>query len=69
MKMSNGWKNLRTLVVALTATGCFVGAAIFSFDVNPRELWEYFTLSVMMLGFVVASAFVVVMLINLLRRS
>lgn len=63
------WKNLRTIILAVTATATFVGAAIFSFDVDPQELWDYFVLSALMLVAVMVSAFVLVMVFKLLRRG
>ena len=58
----------RTIILALLATFTFVGSAIFMFDVDKKELLEFFIASVVGLGIVMLAALSVAGLIILLRK-
>ena len=62
-------QNIRTIVLALAATACFVFVAIFSFDVDPEIMWDYFLGSVTMFSLVLLAAFVFLLLWKLIKRS
>jgi hypothetical protein len=61
-------RNLRTIILAIFATGTFVGSAIFIFDVEPGLMLSFLIASVLCLILIVATAFVFSLLRNLLKR-
>jgi hypothetical protein len=61
-------RNLRTIILALFATGTFVGSAIVIFDVEPGLMLSFLIASVLCLILVVVSAFVFSLLRNLLKH-
>ena len=58
----------RIIFVALLAAFTFVGAAIFLFDVDKKELFEFFVVSVFGLGLIILAALLLTALRLLLRR-
>jgi hypothetical protein len=61
-------RNLRTILLALFATGTFVGSAIFIFDVEPGLMLSFLIASVLCLILIVVTALVFSLLRNLLRH-
>jgi hypothetical protein len=61
-------RNLRTIILAIFATGTFVGSAIFIFDVEPGLMLSFLIASVLCLILIVVTAFVFSLLRNLLKR-
>jgi hypothetical protein len=61
-------RNLRTIILAIFATGTFVGSAIFIFDVEPGLMLSFLIASVLCLILIVVAAFVFSLLRNLLKR-
>lgn len=51
-------RSLRTVFLALFATATFVGAALFSFDVDPKLMLQFFILSLLGLGAVIVAALI-----------
>ena len=64
------WKNrhFRTLLLAVLATVTFVGGAILSFDVDPKELLEFFLLSLLMVGVMALAATLLVALLRAINK-
>ncbi|WP_339668329.1 hypothetical protein [Dasania marina] len=58
----------RTMFLAILATLTFVGAAIFMFDVDKKELLEFFVVSVFGLGIVILAALGLTAIRILIRR-
>jgi hypothetical protein len=58
----------RTIFLAILATVTFVGSAIFIFEVDPVEMWEFFQLSVFVLGIVIFLALCFTVLRIFLKR-
>lgn len=61
-------RNIRTIILALFATGTFVGSAIFIFDVEPRLMLSFFIASILCLILIVFAALVFSLLRQLLKR-
>jgi hypothetical protein len=61
-------QSFRTSFLALFATLCFVGSAIFVFDVDPRVMLDYFFVSLLGLGLLIFAALLATGLRILLRR-
>lgn len=59
---------LRTILLAITATACFVGSAILIFDVDWRVMLEFFLACLLGLGILIAAALAFTAVRILLRR-
>lgn len=57
-KLPRRWRNIKTIVLALAATGCLVWSAIVTFDVHYSEILGYLWMSLaLLLVLVVLSLF------------
>ncbi len=48
-KLPRRWRNVKTMVLALAATGCLVWSAIYTFDVDASEILGYLWMSLALL--------------------
>ncbi len=48
-KLPRRWRYIKTIFLALAATGCLVWSAIYTFDVDASEILGYFWLSLVLL--------------------
>ncbi|HUH38835.1 MAG TPA: hypothetical protein VL027_12905 [Spongiibacteraceae bacterium] len=62
------YRRWRTPVLGVVATVLLIGAAIVTFDADPRELLEFLLGAVLGLGLLVLVALVAGYLLNRLRR-
>ncbi len=48
-KLPRRWRNIKTIVLALVATGCLLWSAIYTFDVAASEILGYLWMSLALL--------------------
>ncbi|MFA7554364.1 MAG: hypothetical protein WCY88_08950 [Spongiibacteraceae bacterium] len=61
-------RGVRTVFLALFATICFVGAAIFTFDVDAWQMLQFFVVCIIGLICIMAAALAATALRVLLKR-
>lgn len=61
-------RSLRTVFLALFATACFVGSAIWVFDVEPSLMLNFFLASLMGLGVIILAALAFTVIRIFLRK-
>jgi hypothetical protein len=61
-------KNIRTVFLALVATGTFAWSAIDIFNADPEELWNFFQMSLLGLLVVIGLAAFMTAIVKLFKR-